>query len=87
MVAGSAMLVLSCATIWLALREFKPACRFATFVWGICLVAFFAWALISAYDPSDIGGAVFFGFVLLVVVPIPILALRQPPYRAGRRVN
>jgi hypothetical protein len=85
--AGAVMLALSCGTIWLALREFKPVIRIATLIWGLCLVGFFAWASISAYDPNDIGGTVFFGFVLLIVAPIPILALRQPPYHPASLAN
>ncbi len=45
--AGTAMLVLGCTTIWLALREFKPIFRTATIAWGCCLIGLFAWASIS----------------------------------------
>ncbi|KAA5538629.1 hypothetical protein FYK55_26825 [Roseiconus nitratireducens] len=79
--AGIAMLVLGGATILLALRNFNALFRNATIVWGCCLVAFFAWASFSAYDAGEVVGAVFFGIVLLVVTPIPILAIRQPACR------
>ncbi|WP_182867940.1 hypothetical protein [Stieleria mannarensis] len=75
--AGFAMLILGCATIWLGMRDFTPAFRNLTIGWGCCLAAFFAWASFSAYDPSDLGGSIFFGVVLIAVTPIPILAFRQ----------
>lgn len=75
------MLICGCGTIWLALREYTPAFKLITIVWGSLLVAFFLFAGVSAFDPTDVGGSVFFGFVLLIVAPIPILALTKPSHR------
>lgn len=71
------MLILASATIWLALRIFTPVSRVLTMVWSVCLVAFFAYAAFAAYDPSEIGGPVFYGLMLLIVTPVPILAFLQ----------
>lgn len=74
------MFVLGGGTIWLALREFTPSFRIVTIVWGICLTAFFAFAAFSAFDPSDVGGVIFYGGMLLVTAPIPILAIPTPAH-------
>ena len=72
-IVGSALiLILACGTIFLALQEFTPLCRAATIVWGLFLVAAFAFATLFAYS---------FVLMLLIVIPIPILALRQNPHR------
>jgi hypothetical protein len=71
--AGSALIfILACGTIFLALQKFTPSCRTATIVWGFCLIACFAFAALFEYS---------FGLMLLIVIPIPILALRQNPCR------
>jgi hypothetical protein len=77
MVGAVLMLILGSGTIWLAFRIFTPVSRALTIVWGVCLVALFAYAGFAAYDPSEIGGTVFYGLVLLIVTPIPILAFLQ----------
>ena len=78
MAASVATLALGCGTIWLANSDFTPGIRLATIMWGICLVALFAFACFHAYDSSVNGGLIFFGAELLFAAPIPILALRSP---------
>lgn len=74
------MLFLGCATVWLGFCDFTPIFRNLTMGWGCCLAAFFAWASFSAYDPSDVGGSIFFGIVSMTVTPIPITAFRHSAY-------
>ena len=64
-------------TVAANVKKSEKPCQPACPVWGVCLVAFFAYAGFAAYDPSEIGGTVFYGLVLLVVTPIPILAFLQ----------
>ncbi|AMV34415.1 hypothetical protein VN12_19985 [Pirellula sp. SH-Sr6A] len=78
--AGFTMLILGCATVWLGFRDFTPIFRNLTMGWGGCLAAFLAWASFSAYDPSDLGGSIFFGIVLMAVTPIPVTAFRHSAY-------
>jgi hypothetical protein len=80
MAAAAVMFVLGGGTIWLALREFTTSFRIVTIIWGICLTVFFAFAAFSAFDPSDVGGVIFYGVMLLVTAPIPILAIRTAPH-------
>lgn len=80
MAAAALMFVLGGGTIWLALRKFTASFRIVTIVWGFCLTAFFAFTAFSAFDPSDFGGAIFYGMMLFVVAPIPIIAIRTPPH-------
>ncbi|MEZ6135090.1 MAG: hypothetical protein R3C53_09295 [Pirellulaceae bacterium] len=79
--AGFAMFLLGCATIWLGMRDFTSVLRNLTVAWGCCLTVFFTWASLDAYDPSNLGEAIFFGSLLVSVMPIPILAIRQSALR------
>lgn len=80
MVASVLMLIFGSGTMWLAFRNFTPVYRIATIFWGTSLSAFFVYLLASSFESMDAAGLAFYGFVLLIVVPIPILAFARGPY-------
>ncbi len=79
MVASVLMLIFGSGTIWLALRDFTPVYRIATILWGTSLSAFFVYLLASAFESVDTAGLAYYGFIMFVVVPIPILAFVRTP--------
>ena len=79
MAASAIIFALACGTIRLANSPFTPLIRLMTIFYGICLVAFFASAILYAHYSSQHPAIVFLAFELLFAAPIPILALRHSP--------
>lgn len=73
LMAALAYLIFAIGTIWLGHREYDATSRILTIAWGVIVSTILASAALFN------GTLVLLGFVLLVLVPIPLIAWRQRP--------